>query len=251
MSRVCAFLILVLCCVGVSALDFPPALTQHVNDYAGILTAEQKQDLDSIVSQEEEQTSNQIIVAIFPSLEEESLEDFTNRLFIKWGVGQKTHNNGALIALFLKERKVRIEVGYGLEGKLTDALSSQIVRNEMAPEFREGKYYEGLRSAILAIQKAIAGEYQPLEKPVPKNPERPSISTILFILFILYLIYRSRNSGTTYRGRRRQSPGWWWYFPGGFGGGGGGGSWGGGSGGGGWGGGGGGSSGGGGASGSW
>jgi uncharacterized protein len=229
-------------------LDFPASPHQHVNDFAGILNAQQKQDLESMLSEQERQTSNQVLIAIFPTLDDESLEDYTNRLFEKWAIGQKSQNNGVLLAVFLKEKKVRIEVGYGLEGKLTDALSSRIIRNEIAPAFQQGKYYDGLHAAIIAIQQAIAGEYQPVATPQQKPIETPPIQLIIFVLILLYILYRSRNSDTTYRGRRRPGSGWW-YFPGGFDGGGGGG-WGGGSGGGGWGGG-GGSSGGGGASGGW
>jgi uncharacterized protein len=242
------FICFILCCASAFALDFPAAPKQHVNDYAGVLKPEEVQEIDAMLSQNEKETSNQIVVAIFPTLDDESLEDWTNRLFIKWGLGQKENNNGVLLAVFIKEHQVRIEVGYGLEPTLTDALSSRIIRNEIAPAFRENRYGDGIRAAVIAIEKAIAGQYKPTEEPRQGEPPPIPIGTILFVLFILYTIYRSRNSSQTY-GRRRYG-GWWWLPPGGFGGGGGGG-WGGGSGGGGWGGGGGGSSGGGGASGSW
>ena len=248
MLRRFAFVCLILLSVRAVALDFPPApLKQHVNDYAGVLKPQEIQEIDAMLLQHEKQTSNQIIVAVFPTLDDESLEDWTNRLFIHWGVGQKQNNNGVLLAVFMKERKVRIEVGYGLEGVMTDALSSRIIRNEIAPAFRENRYGDGIRNAVIGIQKAIAGEYKGVEEPQTGEPVKIPISTIIFILFVIYMLYRSRNSSQTL-GRRRRG-GWWWIPPGGFGGGGGG--WGGGSGGGGWGGGGGGSSGGGGASGSW
>lgn len=248
MSRVCIALLISFCCVSAFGLDLPGPPKQHVNDYAGILSAQQMQDLEAMLSEQEKQTSNQVLIAIFPALEDESLEDYTNRLFEKWGIGQKRLDNGVLIAVFLKEKKVRLEVGYGLEGKLTDALSSRIIRNEIAPAFQQNRYYDGLRAAVVAIQKVIAGEYQPVAAPQEKPRETPPVQLFIFVLILLYIIYRSRNSGTTYRGRRGGGSGWG-YFPGGFGGGGG--DWGGGSGGGGWGGGGGGSSGGGGASGGW
>jgi uncharacterized protein len=248
LSRVCIALLISLCCVSVFGLDLPGPPKQHVNDFAAILNAQQKQDLEVMVSDLEKQTSNQVLIAIFPALDDESLEDYTNRLFEKWGVGQKSQNNGVLITVFLKEKKVRIEVGYGLEPQLTDAISSRIIRNEIVPAFQQNRYYDGLRAAVIAIQKVIAGEYQPVAAPgQEKQRETPPVQLFIFVLVLLYIIYRSRNSSTTYRGRRRNGSGWW-YFPGGFGGGG---DWGGGSGGGGWGGGGGGSSGGGGASGGW
>jgi uncharacterized protein len=245
-------LILLVCCSPVSgnALDYPPAPTVRVNDYAGVLQTAEKQELESILKQHETNTSNQIVVAIFPTLEQESLEDYVSRLFERWKIGQKMNNNGVLLAIFLKERQVRIEVGYGLEGRLTDALSSRIIRNEIAPEFRVARYGAGIKKAVLAIQQAIAGEYKPVAQP--RQPDQVVSPGTIFIamLVLFYLIYRARNRGMYIdpRGRRRQRDNDWFIFPGG--------GWGGGGGGGGWGGGGGfsgggGMSGGGGASGSW
>ena len=237
------------------ALEYPPASSYRVNDYAKILTDQERTELEAMLAQQERDSTNQIVVAIFPTLEQESLEDYVNRLFERWRIGQKTNNNGVLLAIFLKERKVRIEVGYGLEGRLTDALTSRIIRNELAPHFRTGAYAPGIRGALVAIQKAIAGEYKPAVPPQQKPEGLPfSPGTLIFLGFIvLYFLYHARNSGTYIdrRGRRRRRGGWFIYPGGGWGSGGSG--WGSG---GGWGGGGGfsgggGLSGGGGASGSW
>ena len=205
----------------------------------------------------EEETSNQIVVAIFPSLEQESLEDYVNRLFEKWKIGQKANDNGVLLAIFLQERKVRIEVGYGLEGKLTDALSSRIIRDEIAPEFRTGRYASGIRAGLQAIQKAIAGEYKPVVRPQePGNQLLSPGNIFILVMFFLYVIYRIRNQSMYLpydpddhderdpRKRRKRKRDDWFFFPGGGWGSGGGGGGGGFSGGGGM-------SGGGGASGSW
>jgi uncharacterized protein len=244
--RVSVFLSISLCCIFAFGLDFPPPPKQHVNDYAGALSTADIQEIDDLLSGHEKETSNQIVIAIFPTLDDESLEDFTNRLFEKWGIGQKANNNGVLLAIFMKEQRVRIEVGYGLESKLTDALSSRIIRNEIAPAFRERQYGAGIRAAVLAIEKAIAREYNPAAGSGEKQPESPPVALFLFVLIVLYILYRSRNTSQTYRRRRG---GWWWFLPpGGWGGGGD--SWGSSSGGSGWSGG-GGSSGGGGASGGW
>lgn len=256
MLRLLVVLLLLLQPVLISALDYPPAPTQRINDYAGILNSREKADLEAMLQQHEQETTNQIVVAIFPSLEQESLEDYVNRLFENWKIGQKVNNNGVLLAVFLQDRKVRIEVGYGLEAKLTDALSSRIIRNELAPPFRNQQYAAGIRAALVAIQQAIAGEYKPAvpaDQPQEETPFSPG--TLFFLaLIVLYLLYRARNRGTYIdrRGRRRRRSSGWFIFPGGWSGGGS--HWGGG--GGGWGGGGGfsgggGMSGGGGASGSW
>ena len=254
MFRLLMIATLICCPVYSFALDYPP-LKQRVNDYAGILSAQEKEELESMLSRHETDTSNQIVVAIFPSLEQESLEDFVNRLFERWGIGQKVNNNGVLLAIFLKERKVRIEVGYGLEGRLTDALSSRIIRDEIAPEFRAGRYASGIRAGLQAIQKVIAGEYKPVVRPQEPGNQFLSPGTIFILVMVfLYIIYRIRNQamylpGDSYtQRRRRRRDDDWFIFPGG-GWGSGGGGWG--SGGGGGFGGGGGMSGGGGASGSW
>jgi uncharacterized protein len=245
---------LICCSFWSFALDYPPAPKQRVNDYAGILTAQEKEELESMLTRHETETSNQIVVAIFPSLEQESLEDFVNRLFERWRIGQKVNNNGVLLAIFLKERKIRIEVGYGLEGTLTDALSSRIIRDEIAPDFRAGRYGSGIRAGLQAIQKAIAGEYKPLVRPEEPGNQLLSPGTIFILVMVfLYIIYRIRNQAmylphdSNHQRRRRRDDDWFIFPGGGFGSGGGG--WGGGGGGGF--GGGGGMSGGGGASGSW
>ncbi len=249
---------LICCPLWCFALDYPPPPTQRVNDYAGILSPQEKEELESMLRRHEEETSNQVVVAIFPTLEQESLEDYVNRLFEKWKIGQKVNNNGVLLAVFLKERKIRIEVGYGLEGTLTDALTSRIIRNEMAPEFRSGRYGAGIRAAVQAIMKAIAGEYKPVvSRDEPGNQLLTPQTIFIMTMVFFYIIYRIRNQAMYLpydnddpRKRRRRNDDWF-FFPGGgggFGGGGGGGGFGGGGGGFG---GGGGSSGGGGASGSW
>ncbi len=226
------------------ALQIPPRPAARVNDYASVLSPDAASRLESRLRQFEKDTSNQIVVAIFPSLEEESLDDFTNRLFEEWKLGQKDRNNGALLAVFMKEKKVRIEVGYGLEGVLTDALSSRIIRDELAPEFRAGRPDAGIEKAVAAMEAATRGEYKgKAEKP---DSGMGWGGTLLLFLVLIIVIYAISQSGRTiYRdgsGYRRRRGGDTW--------GGSGGSWGGSSGGGGFSGG-GGMSGGGGASGGW
>jgi uncharacterized protein len=190
-------------------------------------------------------------IAVFRSLEGESLEDVANQLFQKWRLGAKALDNGVLLVLFVEDRKVRIEVGYGLEATLTDAASAQIIREALAPRFREQRYAAGLEAAVNAIYERIASP-QPLAR---KAGTRRGLSTreiyLLFFLACVGITFASlawnvshqRGYTAGRRGWRSSGPGGW--YGGGFGGGG----WGGGGGGGFSGG--GGSSGGGGASGSW
>jgi uncharacterized protein len=196
------------------------------------------------------------VVAVIPSLDGDAIEDLTVRMVENWGLGQKDRNNGVLLLVAMSDRKARIEVGYGLEDRLTDALSRRILEERLFPAFRTRQYGEGILATCEGIIQATRGAYVGL-------PPRRKVSKILpvvvplIILLIFVLIGLQRGSGMTGRGRRRTfRSGPFWWGGGGLGGGGfggGGGGWSGGGGGGGFGGfsGGGGLSGGGGASGSW
>ena len=126
-----------------------------MNDYAAVLGAEDRARLERTLASGEEATGAQVVVAIFPSLEDESLEDFSIRLAEKWRVGRKELDDGAILLVFLKERKVRIEVGYGLEGAVPDAEAGRIIRESIAPHFREGRYAAGLEAATRAIYAKV------------------------------------------------------------------------------------------------
>ncbi len=154
-----AGLVLFLClCVTVSALDVPP-LQGHVNDHAGLLSPVQRRSLESLLSRFEASTTNQVAVLIIPSLEDESLEDFSMRVAEKWRLGQKGRDNGVLLLIAVKDRKARIEVGYGLEGALPDIVAGRILRNLLFPAFREGDYYGGIQAALVAILQKTGGEF--------------------------------------------------------------------------------------------
>jgi uncharacterized protein len=249
---------LALTLAGVSlALDLPAAPAARVNDYAGLLEPGAKAAIERKLAAFESESSNQIVVAIFPSLEDESLEDFTNRLFEKWRLGQTKLDNGVLLVIFVKDRKARVEVGYGLEHVLTDAKSHRILEDELKPRFRAGDYAAGIEAAADAVIGVTRGTYA--AKPRRKNEVTPWIPVLMVLVPLAIVILLGAARGTTYAsgGRRRvvRRPwGPWGGGFGGFGGGFGGGGWSGGGGGGFGGGGfsgGGGMSGGGGASGSW
>jgi uncharacterized protein len=143
-----------------AALPIPPPPDRRINDYAGVLSGDERARLEDTLRARERESSNQIVVAIFRSLQGESLEDYSIRLAQAWRVGQKGLDNGVIFLAFLDDRKMRLEVGYGLESKLTDALASQILRQVVAPRFREGKVADGIAAGLDAIQQAIAGTYK-------------------------------------------------------------------------------------------
>ena len=234
------------------ALEMPDRPMGRVNDYAKVLSPSEVAQLEERSHKFEAETSNQIVIAIFPTLGDEDVDDFTNRLFIKWKLGQQERNNGVLIAVFHQDRKVRIEVGYGLEGVLTDALASEIIRNEIAPAFRQERYAEGLMAAVNAIDQATRGEYQATKRPQTPVADYSSLWPLLIIVFLIFMSQRRRRKRGIFIPSQRGGCGYPIIFsPGSDEGWGRSGGWGGGGGGGGGFSGGGGSSGGGGASGSW
>jgi len=243
---------------GVRAQSPPPAPAHYFNDYAGVVAPDVAARLDQKLKAFDDQTSSQIVVAVFPELPSPSLEDFTVRAAQAWRVGRSKLSNGAVLFVFVKDRKMRIETGYGLEGALPDATAHRIIDERITPAFRNNDYAGGLEAGIDAMMAATRGEYTASPAPARGGGSGgfgSSFFLVLLVLFIVIAMSRSGRRGRTYgrRGYWGGGPWWWGGGGGGFGGGsfgGGGGGWGGGGGGGGFSGG-GGSFGGGGASGSW
>ena len=140
------------------ALDIPP-LTGRVVDRAHILSPTVLSDLNSILAAHEAKTSNQVAILTIPSLENQPLEVFSHQVATTWALGKKGTDNGVLFLIALKEKKLRIEVGYGLEGTLTDAKSSRIIRHEVVPRFRAGDFPGGIVAGTQAILATIEGTY--------------------------------------------------------------------------------------------
>ena len=152
----------------VSALDVPP-LTGRIVDLAQVLPADVAAGLAHELEAHEANTGNQVAVLILPSLDGEPLESFSHRVATTWALGKKGTDNGVLLLIALRERKVRIEVGYGLEGTLTDLRSSRIIRNEIVPRFRAGDMAGGIAAGVRAILKTIEGI-----EPADRVPSRPT-----------------------------------------------------------------------------
>ncbi len=154
-------LCLALCLATAAAAEVKvPALQGRVNDYARVLNSSQVADLDAELAQFERATSNQIAVLTVPSLGGEDIEGFSIRVAEAWKIGQKGRDNGVLVVVAPAEHRARIEVGYGLEGALPDAIASRILREKMTPAFRDGRFYEGLRDGVDAMMQATRGEYK-------------------------------------------------------------------------------------------
>lgn len=145
--------------------DNPAQLKQYITDETGTLTSSELSALSLKLSGFDKVTSNQLIVYVISSLDGESLEDYSIRLAEKNKIGKKDKNNGVLMLVVKDDRKIRIEVGYGLEGALTDAICSRIIRNDITPNFKKGKYFEGINAGVDAIILVTKGEY----KAEPEN----------------------------------------------------------------------------------
>lgn len=151
---------------AVSALSIPPAPTTiPILDNAELLTPEQEQTIAAKIAQERARSSNQIAILTIPSLEGDSLEQFSIKVARDWKVGEKEKDNGVLVVVARDDRTVRIEVGPGLEGILTDAQSSRIIRGEIAPAFQKDDYFGGISDGIDGIIYVLSGEGTYVEPP--------------------------------------------------------------------------------------
>lgn len=148
------YLIIVLGNVAYAQSKFPP-LTGYVNDVAHLLDNATKQNLTEKLAELEETAGDQVVIVTLPTLSGNDIETYSNALFRRWGIGQKHINNGVLLVIAPNEREMRIEVGYGLEGVLTDALSAVIINTFVIPNFREGNYQKGIVEAVHAIINVI------------------------------------------------------------------------------------------------
>ena len=226
MNRFLLLLFIGLLCISFSHItiaqkEIPKLWGHRVHDEAHVLSQSTLDNLEQTLKAFEDSTTNQIAILTIPSLDGEILEQYAIRVaHTEWKLGQKDKDNGVLLLVVVDDRKVHIEVGQGLEGVLTDALSNRIIRNEIAPNFRRGDYDAGVIAAADAIMKAIKGEYK---------ADRRSSSPIggggrfifLLIIFILFSLFRylSRKGG----GNSSWSSGGGWFIGGGGGLGGGGG----------------------------
>jgi uncharacterized protein len=241
---------------NIPAKPNPPRL---VNDFAGVLSPGDEQRLEQQLVAADDSTSNQIAIVLVKSLDGYGKEEYANKLFREWGIGNKKTNNGVLILAAMDDRQVWIEVGYGLEGAIPDITANHIYQDDIVPNFRNGDYYEGLHAAATNLIKAASGEYK-TPRDRKKSGKGFPFGAIVFII-IMIIVFAGRGGGRGGGGfMSRRGSGWLGPFilgnilgsagrGGGGWGGGGGGGWSGG--GGGFGGFGGGSSGGGGAGGSW
>ena len=183
-------LLIVLCLVSfcpflLSAQEIPE-LKERVNDYADMFSEETKKALEEKLAAIEKTDSTQIVVLSVNSLEGYPIEEFSIKTAEKWKIGQKGKDNGAILIFSKTDRKIRIEVGYGLEEKLTDLTAGRIIDNEITPMFKAGKYDEGLIKGIDSIISAVKGTYTADNSN--ENDSKNSPIMIVIILFVVIFI---------------------------------------------------------------
>ncbi|MCF8056691.1 MAG: TPM domain-containing protein [Desulfocapsa sp.] len=141
-----------------NALEVPP-LTGRINDTAAMLSQQTVANLDTLLASLEVSDSTQLVVLTIPSLEGEVLEEYSLKVAETWGIGQKGHDNGALLLISRDDRKLRIEVGYGLEGTLTDLTAGRIINGVIVPNFKKGRFDQGISDGVQAMIQAVKGEF--------------------------------------------------------------------------------------------
>lgn len=205
-------LILLFLSTSVFAQSQIPTLTKYATDQTGTLAGAEIEQLNRALSTFEDSTSNQIVFLMISSLEGYSLDMFAYETSAKNNIGSKKNNNGVFFLVSKEDRKMRIEVGYGLEGVLPDALASSIIRNEVTPYFKKGDYKNGVRAGLSAIILATRGEYTGTRRRNNKEDGGGLGSLVTFIIFIVIYLF-SRLGG---RGRGGRGGGI--FYVGGFGG---------------------------------
>jgi uncharacterized protein len=207
-------LAVLLLCPAAAAPTFP-ALSGRVVDDANLLSAADEQELTAELKALEDKSSDQFVVVTIPSLQGYTIEDFGYQLGRHWGIGTEKLSNGVLLIVAPNERKVRLEVGYGLEGTLTDALSSIIIDNAILPKFRGGDYTGGIKAGVSDVIKVLTGDAAEVEQRLKARPDADDAAidwfTIIFwtviLLWIAYSIYQSSRPAAGARPGRRGSSG--------------------------------------------
>lgn len=186
-----------------SAPEFPE-LTGRVVDRAEMLSPEVESQLNQMLQAHEQASSEQVVVVTLPELQGYPIEDYGYQLGRHWGIGQEGEDNGALLIVAQQERKVRIEVGYGLEGRLTDAASATIVNQIITPAFRQGNFADGIASGAAAMVQVLGGE--PLaqaQQPTRGAAEKPStpLASLFFLIMMGIVYFLGGRGGRGGRGR--------------------------------------------------
>ncbi|MFC2085325.1 TPM domain-containing protein [Bacteroidota bacterium] len=171
------------------------SLKYYANDYSGVLSKSQLSQINEDLKLFDSETTIQIVLLAINSLDGYPLEMYSNEIAEKNKIGTKENDNGVLFLVVINDRKMRIEVGYGLEGALPDVLASSILRNEVAPHFKRGNYFAGVVSGLNAVKAASVGEYKRTERKDEDNDGIGGFPFIYIIIIILISLFSRRRGG--------------------------------------------------------
>lgn len=191
---------------GLIAQDIPskPSPARLVNDYVGVLSAFEINDLEQKLVAFDDSTSNQVVVVVVKTVQPYDMNEYATKLGREWGVGQDGKNNGLVVLWATEDRKVYIATGYGLEGAIPDAIAKRIVDQVIIPRFRESRFYDGLRDGTDAIIQYSSGEFE----AEPESSDEIPFWLILLIFLIIIIIIRAISKGGGGGGMMRRSSGW-------------------------------------------
>lgn len=184
------------------ALEVPP-LRGRVNDYAGVMSPDQARSLDSQLAQYEQETGHQAAVLAIPTLGGEDIEGFSIRVAENWKIGKKGFDNGVILVVAINDRRLRLEVGYGLEGVLPDAIAKQIISDYIVPRFRAQDYAGGIIAGIDAVLKVIKNE--PLPESARKKDRNQGSNLNPIVMFVITLAVFALMAGASTANRRRHN----------------------------------------------
>jgi len=183
------------------AQEVPPT-AGFVTDLGGILSEAKKRELEALMESFRKGSGHEIAVLTVPTLGNGAIEEFSLRVAREWGLGQADSHNGALLVIAVADRKLRIEVGRGLEGNITDAISGRILRGILAPAFRTGRFDEGVDAAVRALHAAAGGDYGPLEQAEQSDDSGGLVTVIVVVLFSLIVLHNRRRGAAHWTGGR-------------------------------------------------
>lgn len=195
-------------------IPIPERSKTLVTDYTGTLSEGEKQQLERKLVAYNDSTSTQIAIVMLQSVGEYDINQYATEFLRKWGIGTKEKNNGVLVLVAMKDRKMAISTGYGAEGSLPDITTQEIIQNDMKPHFRQNDYYGGLDAATDNIFKAMRGEYKADKKSSKGDGGGSAGIIIIIVIVILIIIFRKRGGGggggrRIIGGRGGADPIWW------------------------------------------
>lgn len=195
------------------ALTLPPVPPGRVADYAGLLDPAAAGRIEARLAEHERRTGSQMVVAIFRSLEGEDLEDFSVRLAQQWRIGRAGLDDGVILLVFVDDRRVRLEVGYGLEPVVPDAQAGRIIREVIAPAFRQQRYAEGIENAVEAVYALVDGGPAPVTETPGPPPAVLGLILLVGAVFVLVTLLRAMRPGSRSRRRGYTAGRQGWYVP--------------------------------------